>query len=280
MEGIEGSGSVDEVFLQRSAHWFEAIGERHSTRSYEERPVEPELLGRMEDLCASFRPYDDCRVELVRHPRSDLFRGIVGSYGKVTGAPHVLVMIAAGGAEAQQHLGFCGEAAVLEATSLGLSTCWVAGFFKRRSVTALLELADGERVAAVSALGYRSEVEGPGDRTMKRLAGSHRRLPAASIAEDWEAEWPLWARSAVECARLSPSAVNRQPWRFRLHEGQLVIRKTLGDLPGVTKDLDCGIAMLHAQVGAMESGMRGEWVSWDEQGDLARFEVDDGFQRP
>jgi len=71
---------------------------------------------------------------------------------------------------------------------------------------------------------------------------------------------PGWVKSALEAARIAPSAVNRQPWRFRLEPDRITVSV---DRPrfelGISKRLDCGIAMLHVEVAAMAEGVHGTW---------------------
>ncbi len=202
-----------------------------------------------------------------------MFTGILGSYGRVTGAPHLLVFIAdEQGPFADQHVGLTGEGVVLEATRLGLDTCWVGGFFKAAKVRRVVDLAEGERVYAVSPLGCASRSVGAAERSMQSMAGSKKRKCVEELAPGIGSSWPEWAVTAVETARLAPSAVNRQPWRFRLEDGGLVIaRDNSFETPKVTKRLDCGIAMLHAELGAMASDARGTWTDLDGA-DVARFD--------
>ena len=65
---------------------------------------------------------------------------------------------------------------------------------------------------------------------------------------------------SLEAARLAPSAVNRQPWGFDVQDdGITVFVRTMGPEFNVSKRLDCGIAMLHLEVAAVDSGCKGEW---------------------
>lgn len=261
------------MLAERGRGWFEATRFRRSRRSFEARTTDAALLDALEATCVGFRPFADCRVELVRAPGVDVFRGIVGSYGKVTGAQDLLMMIVHSEASsAQQHIGYTGEACVLEATALGLDTCWVGGFFSHRKARRLAHLADTESAVAVSPVGYALGELSRNERVMRRMAHSHGRKPMIEIAEGLDDSWPSWALSAVECARIAPSAVNRQPWRFRMQDGRLVVGKTHGELPSVTKAMDCGIAMLHAELGAMAQGVTGKWTDCTEGHDVAMFE--------
>jgi nitroreductase len=263
------------MLLRRGNPWFAATRSRHSRRDFDGKTVASELLEALDLTCTGFRPYPDSRVELVRSPAVDVFRGAIGSYGKVTGAPHLLVMIVSTEPPAaQQHVGYTGEACVLEATALGLDTCWVGGFFSRDKVAKVVELREDETVVAVSPVGHALGDTSRNERIMERMAGSHRRRPIEQIAQGAGEDWPAWARAAVECARIAPSALNRQPWRFSMDDAVLVISRTPGEMPAVAKALDCGIAMLHAELGTRDAGVSGRWRDCDGGPDVARFEPD------
>jgi hypothetical protein len=236
--------------------------------------VDPAKLKRLGALCDSWRPYPDARVALVAHPSADIFTGIVGSYGKVKGAPHVLVFIGDERSDfADQHVGYTGEAIVLEATVLGLATCWVGGFFSAKRVAQIVDLKPGERAYAVSPLGIALVNDSLTERAMAGMAGAHHRKRVTEIAPGIEhGDWPTWAVAAVETARVAPSAVNRQPWRFRFEDGGIVVAKdTPFETPKVTKRLDIGIAMLHIELAAQAHGLTGRWTDL-EGTDVARFD--------
>ena len=270
------AGNVAAHYLStRASEWLTAVARRHSRRAFDGAPVAGALLDSMDVCCETFRPYAGTRTVLVRSPEVDIFKGIVGSYGKVTGASHVLVFIGdQADPFADQHVGLTGEAVVLEATALGLDTCWIGGFFSAEKVPRIVDLAPGERVYSVSPLGHARQVESGTEKTMRNMAGSKKRKGVQELAPGADDTWPAWAVAAVETARLAPSAVNRQPWRFRMESGSLIVSKDGAlETPKVTKRLDCGIAMLHAQLGALASGAPGTWT--DLQGmDVARYDTE------
>ena len=264
---------VAALFAERGPAWLAAVALRRSRRAYDSRPVDPATLDALDAVCTRFRPHADARVVLVREPRVDVFTGFVGGYGKVKNAPHLLVFIGDERAPfADQHVGYTGEAVVLEAAARELDTCWVAGFFRASLARSLVDLAPGERVFAVSPLGHGTTNLAFGERGMRSMAHSHRRRTVLQIAPSVSAGWPDWAVAAVETARIAPSAVNRQPWRFRFDAGALVIARDSGvETPKVTKRLDCGIAMLHAELGARASGASGAWRDLSIGLDVARY---------
>lgn len=262
-----------EIVDKLGSEWFDSVCDRRSRRTFTGIEVEDDLLAKLEEVCLGFRPYPDARVELWKDPGSDLFRGFIGSYGKVTGSPHVLAFMAGDSEAAQVHLGYTGEAVVLEATRLRLDTCWVGGFFKHAAADAFAASENGDRVFAISPAGHASDRLSAAERLTRQVSGAHRRKPVEVIAPGLDETWPCWARAAVECARLAPSARNRQPWRFRMEGSGLVVSKDSSiELPLVTKALDCGIAMLHAELGALAAGVRGSWSDRADAGaDVAVF---------
>lgn len=300
------------------AHWYPAIDGRHSRRCFQSRPVEPELLAALAAICDGFRPYEEARAVLVARPAGEVLRGVVGSYGQVKGAPAYAALVGRTDSPyVHERVGYTGEAVVLEATSLGLATCWVGGFFRPEAAARLLGVAARERVLAVIPFGYAA----PRTREESLMSGfvrSHRRKPltdlvvpdASGDAGD-PARWPGWVRAALEAARLAPSAMNRQPWRFAVESrsrteagrpGGLETPAKVGppggvetlaeagrpgdaerrgwtitvsaapgrDTGGISRRLDCGIAMLHIEVAALAHGVRGSWEPLAPPG-VARF---------
>jgi nitroreductase len=259
---------------ERAPEWLAAVARRTSRRAFNGEPISSALLETMDSCCREFRPYPDARVSMVPAPEVDVFTGIIGSYGKVTGSPHVLVFIADERAPyADQHIGFTGEAIILEAARLGLDTCWIGGFFSADKVRRIVRLTEGERVYSVSPLGFARAGNTATEKAMQGMAGSRKRKSIEELAPGIGTAWPDWAVAAVETARLAPSAMNRQPWRFRFNDGALFVAKDGAlETPKVTKRLDCGIAMLHAELAAIAEGVHGAWVDMDGT-DVARFDT-------
>ena len=80
------ASDAGRYLTERAPEWLAAVARRHSRRAFDGQPVAAALLDSMDACCNTFRPYPDARTVLVRSPEVDIFKGIVGSYGKVTGA--------------------------------------------------------------------------------------------------------------------------------------------------------------------------------------------------
>ena len=137
-----------------------------------------------------------------------------------------------------------------------------------------MALTRGERIYAVSPVGYADSARSATEATMEAFAGAHNRRPIAELAPSIRGPvaWPEWAVAAVETARLAPSAVNRQPWRFRFEDGGLTVAKdSFFETPKVAKRLDIGIAMLHVELAALAHGIEGAWTDLAGM-DVARYD--------
>jgi nitroreductase len=245
------------------SRWHPAIGKRRSRRQFDPNlPLAPETLMALDKVCRQFAPFTHAHSRLVTESADSVFKGIIGSYGKVKDAPAFIAFI--GDMDdpfVQEEVGYTGEGIILEATALGLNTCWVGGFFKREIVASLLEVSGKERVLAITPVGYAKEFESWEEKLMTRFGRSHNRLPLSRLVRGLPREkWPNWVSVSLEAARLAPSAVNRQPWGFDVQaDGIAVFVRTRGPEFNVSKRLDCGIAMLHLEVAAADSGCMGEW---------------------
>lgn len=248
--------TTDGLDRARSARWLAAAQRRRSRRSFDGTPVPDEALAALRRLAEEFRPFPGARAVVVPEAPEALFVGIVGAYGGISHAPSAIIML--GADESAERVGYTGEALVLEAVALGLDTCWVGGLFSSGHAARAAGPMPAERVFAVCALGHALERTTLKERVLSGGSRARHRRPAEEIAPGCDS-WPAWARDAVEAARIAPSAMNKQPWRFRMEDDRLVVGFEPPDRPRISKRLDCGIAMLHAEIAAVASGVAGSW---------------------
>ncbi|HXZ94773.1 MAG TPA: nitroreductase family protein, partial [Dehalococcoidia bacterium] len=245
------------------SRWHQAIEKRRSHRHFDPNlPIAPETLAALDKVCNQFAPFLHARARLVTESAESVFKGIIGSLGKVKGAPAFIAFI--GDMDepfVQEEVGYTGEGIILEATALGLNTCWVGGFFRPEIAASLAKVSQKERVLAVTPVGYAQKSKSWEEKLMTGFGRSHKRLALSELVRGLPREkWPDWVNVSLEAARLAPSAVNRQPWGFDVQDdGITVFIRTKGVGFGISKRFDCGIAMLHLEVAAVDSGCKGEW---------------------
>jgi nitroreductase len=260
-----------------SPTWYPAINVRRSSRTYDKsKTIATEVKNKLHEACSGFRPYGSVRVEFISEPPDDVFANALGFYGNIKGAPAFFAFVGdMSDPNVQEKMGYTGEAAVLEATSLGLGTCWVALTYNAKAVKSLVKLGSNEKLICVSPVGYTTESWSFEEKALRGFGANHQRKPLQSMAGGLaEPGWPDWAKAAAEAARLAPSAMNRQPWSFHIEKDSITIAvKNQGIEFNVAKRLDCGIAMLHIELGALSKGARGHWELL-KQPQVARFTLE------
>ena len=223
--------------------WFDAIRTRQSVRKYTAPPTDEELsrLGSM----ARQLSWQGVRIVLLKGP---------GMKGAIKGTDVYATIIAT--KEAPKELeGYAGEALALECAAMGLGSCWLGGGFYKSVVKIAAKPKDNEHITCVLAIGQCGPLPVP----------RHKRKPLAStcgLNDAQRAGLPAWQRSALECAALAPSAINRQPWRFAVTPGTIQVLDGGGNFG--YGPVDRGIAMLHVAVGAMQAGSQGVWRPADK----------------
>ena len=242
--------------------WYRVIEKRRSRRRFDPKPLEANHLSSISSVCAEFKPFGYARGEVVTEAADTVFKGAIGSYGKIKGAPAFCAFIGdMDSPNVYEQVGYTGEGIILEAESLNLGTSWVAGFFRPEVVISLIKIRESERVVSVTPIGYAAKLPSLEERAMTGFGLTHRRKPLSGLTTGLkESEWPQWIKLALEAARLAPSAVNRQPWIFQVEPNSITISiNTRGPEYGLSKRLCCGIAMLHIEVAALSEGVSGKW---------------------
>lgn len=224
-----------------SLDWHAAIPKRQSVRKYSAPPTDQQLtaLGNL----ARQLTWQNVRIMLLKGS---------GMRGNIKGTDVYAALITQKGALEEQ-LGYAGEALALQCASMGLGTCWM-GMFYKGVVNIAAKLKEGEEVKLVMAIGQ-CDLKPP----------APKRKPLTKLTELSESELaalPPWQQEALSCARLAPSAINLQPWRFQVQDQSITIRKggvSMGYAP-----IDCGIAMMHIALGAFAKGVNGTWKPAEE----------------
>lgn len=160
-----------------------------------------------------------------------------------------------------------GEDIILKATELGINTCWVT-FESSNVVKDRLAISTGKELTAIIAMGY-NDAEGKkkvinptktGENYSKSnmevvpLKNSSTRLSVEEIV--YIGEWGKNAGleelknrglfDAFHYAGLAPSTLNRQPWRFIVDDGQVILAVRDDEHTNTYEErIDAGIVMHH-----------------------------------
>ncbi|MBT9131497.1 MAG: hypothetical protein DDT42_02080 [candidate division WS2 bacterium] len=256
------------------ANWYQAIFIRRSRRQYNGQPLPENIIYHLPIFCENLNNIiKGSRVVFVNTDTENVFRGIIGSYGKIKGSPAYAAFIGdMADPNVQEKTGYLGESFILEATYQSLSTCWVGGFFNYQVVKEHIKLHNKEQVLAVTPIGYTSNNYSVMERVTSGMVSGHKRKSLDKLCLNYTPQkWPKWVNNSLSTARLAPSAMNRQPWRFAVEDDSITVSvdKFFPSII-VSPRLDCGIAMLHLEIGAYQKGITGKW-EYLKHPEVARF---------
>lgn len=223
--------------------WYNAAGCRTSVREYS-HSINKELFSELKDFAADISN-DEARLVLLS--KSNVLKPTLFG-GGVSGTKCFAAVIAKKGSRYMG--GYVGEAFVLECTAMGLGTCWLGGTYKKSAVKQFINLSSDETLLCIIAVG---EYERSGSKP-----GKHKSLEQLTCMSKAEFnELPSWQQDAIRCARIAPSAMNKQPWEVELENENVFIARISNNFG--YGEVDCGIAMLHIELGAANNGVYGEW---------------------
>lgn len=262
----------------------ELIDRRYSCRTYLERPISPadrETLAAYMATRTAGPLGSALRFGLIAAAPDDasaLRR--LGTYGFIKGATGYIVGAVRKGPGDLEDFGYVLEKVVLQATALGLATCWLGGTFTRSSFTSRFGgVGRDETMPAVVSTGYPGD-DGGVARIREREEGT-RRFPPGELFFDTEWGVPLAGEraggyaDALAAVRMGPSATNRQPWRIvrRGDDWHFFLVRTRGYGKGSPffwalriadlQRVDLGIAMCHFELAARACGRDGTWAVGD-----------------
>lgn len=234
-------------------NWLQLISRRNSVRQFSSQ-LDDASWAQARDICASVGE-DTLKLELLPgskvHP---LLMGFVGRYGRIL-APWYVAALAPEDKDSLECLGYRVQRVVLELTALGLGTCWIGGFYKKKAMDTSLNLDENWGVRALIAWGHRRNETW--SKTLKFAGRMGKRLSPDKISPGPHEHVQYPWRTVLEAVRWAPSAANRQPWRLSftpqgIHLYSVHRRMLRGYVP-----VDMGIAKCHLELACQQLGLPG-----------------------
>ena len=239
---------------------FDAIYRRKSTRDYSDEMLPDKTLEEISEKTSTVEPlYPNSETEFqIRDwtEMEDFVSGLIGGYGKIE-APHYIIAFCGKDRRNLENLGYTLEKIVLEITGLGLATCWMGSHFDNDALKE--EFGTIERLEPRTLIAFgkpgkgKDALRGDPDETSRKDLSEILLKDPGEVPEGWS--------KILDAARMAPSAMNSQPWRFDLNEegihvytksGEGIINKlgkALGNLGELNK-IDAGIALRHIKIAA------------------------------
>lgn len=235
----------------------EAIYKRKSIRKYISKSISEDEFKYIEKLINEvprLYPDIDMNINLVKEGEKiqKISKGIIGSYGKIE-APHYLVITSEEKDGYLENIGYTLEEVVLDLAYKGIGTCWIGGFIKKNLLKDIMTIKDNHKPVIVIALGY---PENKAELDVKESNSYKRKSLNDIIYGDYDSKW----EKILDMVRVSPSAINLQPWIFSMGKGKIDVFAHVGNV--ITKNLlhfsnlDVGIALKHLELACKEEGIK------------------------
>lgn len=210
---------------------LEAIQQRHSVRQYLDKPIEPELVEKIQQRITEINEEGHLHLQLIQNePKA--FKSFLARYGRFTNVQNYIACIGEDTPDLDEKIGYYGEDLVIYAQQLGLNTCWVGGTYKK--MKEVFEIGPDEKLVLVISIGY-------GENQGKAHKGKQ---PNDVIIT--KGDVPEWFENGVEAALMAPTAVNQQKFTLE-YDGEGVIARAGR---GFYSKVDLGIIKYHFEVGA------------------------------
>ncbi len=226
------------------------ISNRKSVREFKNKSIEQKYFNEIESyINNSKKLLPEISVEMKIFDNKDSYaklNKIAGYNGYMIEAPNYVILLSDNKKGYIENSGYVGERLMLKARDLGIDSCWIT-FEDSNAIKEKLSISSDKEVTAIIALGYEDEKKAKNKSVSDRLG-----VEEIVYMNEWgnnanvsELE-ERYLLEAFTYARMAPSSLNRQPWRFIIDGGNIVLAvKKDGFASDYEASIDTGIAMLY-----------------------------------
>ena len=189
---------------------YEAICVRKSVRSYTGEALSPQLLDKVKahyrELTGLFGGIET-EISVLDNRRGQ--QRMLSLFS--VKAPYYLVFYSEEAPRYLMNMGYLMEQMVLYMCSLGIGTCFIGS----NKIKKELQEKDGRKMVGIVAFG-----KSKGSHVRKQAEAKRLSIDQLCIFKEVPRQW---MRQLLESARLAPSAMNDQPWRFVVYDNRIHI---------------------------------------------------------
>lgn len=239
--------------------YLEAIEKRISRRSYLGTPVDDDKAQTLMNSIEKYNKESGLSIQFIKDGR-EAFQGIRKNYGLLSGVRSFIALVGSKrDPNLEEKAGYYGELLVLEATMLGLGTCFVGASYDKRSCPCIIK--EDEALVCVITVGPVEASQGLKEKMIHRMI--HLRSIRSEDVCETDQPLPEWLKQGVKAVLLAPSAVNRHPVKLQYKQGKVsaYVENTEG-----YNLIDLGIAKANFEIatgGRFEWGNPGEFMKAD-----------------
>lgn len=226
------------------------ISSRKSVREFKNKDIEQKYFNEIERYINNSKkllPQISVEIKIFNNEDGyEKLNKIAGYNGYMIEAPNYVIILSDVKKGYIENSGYIGERLMLKARDLGIDSCWIT-FKDSNSIKNKLDILSDKEVTAIIALGYED------NKNIKNKSVSDR-LSVEEIV--YMNEWgknisitDLEERGLLDAfnyARMSPSNLNRQPWRFIIDGGNIILAVKKDEFTSDYElSIDTGIVMLY-----------------------------------
>ncbi len=277
-------------------NYQELINEKHSVREYKNKELSTNLLEEIKQMGESCeRLIKDIKVkcEVVENKDglSEKLNGVCGYKGIMIDAPYYLLVYSEEKSYYLENAGYVGELMSLKMFEKEVDSCFIT-FSDGKKVSEIIGIDTELSLSAILGFGYGKNARkifsltktgGNYSKAKFGLEGDDNEkfaLTELVYDKEWgkEADYDMLKNRMLDVplfySRLAPSSYNRQPWRFILDKGTLVLALEQGS-SDYNDSVDAGIQMLYFDLVISETLMD---ITWNMGKPEKQYIVPDNYE--
>ncbi len=222
---------------------YESIFSRKSIRNFQMEELSEQILNDIKVFEKELMPFNKrikTEIEIINSVSEN--KRIKGMFS--VRAPYYLALYSEEAEEDYINAGFILEQMVLYLHMRGLGTCYLGN----GRTTDYKEVRNGCRFVIVAAFGYPRG-------TLSRRPEEAKRLELADLCV-FRQELSRERKVLLDAARIAPSSMNSQPWRFVVYENRIHVflqkNRLFSRLTRKWNRIDMGIVLSHLMLAADE----------------------------
>lgn len=220
---------------------YEAIFVRKSVRNYIFEPLQQSVLDKLLKYYAELQSlFGQIETEIIILDNCKGQQKMLNIFG--VKAPYYMALYSEPAEKCMMNAGYLMQQMVLQMCAMGLGTCYCSGTGLKK----VPKERDGKRLTALLAFG-----ESKGAHVRKQADARRLELKELCVFKEIPRQW---MKQLLEAARLAPSSMNSQPWRFVVYDNRIHIfsKKHSVEKLGKWDEINFGIMFANMMAAAEE----------------------------
>jgi len=244
------------------------IPKMKSVRNYKKTEVSQQIIKELKHFYEKGRKLvDEIEIEVFVKDKAEVFEQlecVAGYKENMIEAPQYIIILSDERDYYIENTGYIGQNLMLKAHELGVDSCWIT-FKNDDEIKKKLMMNSNKKLAAIIAIGYdnnkikifndanigfnpsKADIKIVEDNISARLGAEDvvfmNKWGNSADADDLSSRGLL---DGFNYARLAPSTLNRQPWRFILDDNMVVLAiRNDENINNYEGKVDTGIVMLY-----------------------------------